>query len=168
MGKSDSLILNNDSVNKKLLRITHQINEGYHREKEIYLVGIRENGYSLAKIIASNLSSIKVPFTIKLIELIIDKKKPLSSTTQISPDKSLTDKNIILIDDVLNSGRTLMHAASYIMNHNIKKMNTIVLVDRRHRSFPIKADWVGLTLSTTIQENIRVEFNKKEINVYLE
>ena len=61
-----------------------------------------------------------------------------------------------------------MHAAAYVINLGIKKMNTIVLVDRRHRLFPIKADWVGLTLSTTIQEHIRVDFKKGNILVYLE
>jgi pyrimidine operon attenuation protein/uracil phosphoribosyltransferase len=75
---------------------------------------------------------------------------------------------VILVDDVLNSGKTLMNAASYIVSKDIKKMNTVVLVDRRHRNFPIKADWVGLTLSTTIQEHINVEILKNDISVYLE
>ena len=61
-----------------------------------------------------------------------------------------------------------MHAASFLISKGIKKMNTVVLVDRRHRDFPIKADWVGLTLSTTIQQHINVEISKNEMSVYLE
>ena len=72
------------------------------------------------------------------------------------------------MDDVLNSGKTLMHAASFFISMDIKKMNTVVLVDRRHRNFPIKADWVGLTLSTTVQEHINVEISKNKILVFLE
>jgi pyrimidine operon attenuation protein/uracil phosphoribosyltransferase len=61
-----------------------------------------------------------------------------------------------------------MHAASFVLNQNITKMNTVVLVDRRHRLFPIKADWVGLTLSTTLLEHIRVNFETENIQVFLE
>ena len=80
----------------------------------------------------------------------------------------MNNKKVVLIDDVLNSGKTLMHAASFLLNQDIKKMNTVVLVDRRHRNFPIKADFVGLTLSTTIQEHINVEILENKISVYLE
>ena len=80
-------------------------------------------------------------------------------------EQNYPDFEIILIDDVLNSGKTLMHAAAFLLSQDIKKMNTVVLVDRRHRNFPIKADWVGLTLSTTVQEHINVEILKDEISV---
>ena len=81
---------------------------------------------------------------------------------------SFQNKKVILVDDVLNSGKTLIHAASFLISMDIKKMNTVVLVDRRHRNFPIKADWVGLTLSTTVQEHINVEISKNKILVFLE
>ena len=102
------------------------------------------------------------------MELSINKRNPLKENVTISPNQSFGNKKVILVDDVLNSGKTLMHAASYIVSKDIKKMNTVVLVDRRHRNFPIKADWVGLTLSTTIQEHINVEILKNDISVYLE
>ena len=105
---------------------------------------------------------------VKLIELKINKKQPLKSKVVLNPETSFNNKKIILIDDVLNSGKTLMHAAAFLLSQDIKKMNTVVLVDRRHRNFPIKADWVGLTLSTTVQEHINVEISKNEISVYLE
>ena len=86
----------------------------------------------------------------------------------MDPEISLHNKKVILIDDVLNSGKTLMYAAAFLLKQDISKMNTVVLVDRRHRYFPIKANWVGLTLSTTIQEHINVEISKNEISVFLE
>lgn len=168
MAKSSSLILNNDTVQKKLSRITHQIIEENYKEKEIVLIGISKNGFLLAEKICAILKNLRPEISIQLIELFINKKNPLKDFIQIKPEISISNKKIILIDDVLNSGKTLMHAASHIIGKNIAKMNTIVLVDRRHRSFPIKADWVGLTLSTTIQEHISVLIKNNKISVYLE
>ena len=79
----------------------------------------------------------------------------------------MKNKIVILIDDVLNSGSTLMFVAGKLITKGILKMNTVVLVDRRHRKFPIKADWAGLTLSTTLQEHISVDFSKDNITVSL-
>jgi pyrimidine operon attenuation protein/uracil phosphoribosyltransferase len=166
--KSSSLILDNDSVNKKLDRITHQIIEENYDEKEIVIIGISIKGYLLAEKITSLLSKLKNSIKVELIELLIDKKNPLSKPIELNPSVSFQNKKVILVDDVLNSGKTLMHAAAHILSHDIKKMNTIVLVDRRHRRFPIKADWVGLTLSTTVQEHIRVNFKENQIMIYLE
>ena len=80
----------------------------------------------------------------------------------------MENKIVILIDDVLNSGSTLMFVAGKLITKKILKMNTVVLVDRRHRKFPIKADWAGLTLSTTLQEHISVDFTDNKISVSLE
>ena len=166
--KSSSLILNNDSVNKKLNRITHQIIEDNFDEKELIIIGISEKGYLLAKKIVSLLKKLQTSIRVDLIELKIDKSNPNSSSIDLKPSKSFQNKKVILIDDVLNSGKTLMHAAAHVLEQNVSKMKTIVLVDRRHRLFPIKADWVGMTLSTTMQEHIRVHFDKDEIKIYLE
>ena len=168
MGKLSSLILNGDQVNKKLERIAFQIIEEYHNEKELFIVGIYNNGFLLAKKLKALIEKSKLIAQVKLIELKINKKQPLKSKVVLNPETSFNNKKIILIDDVLNSGKTLMHAAAFLLSQDIKKMNTVVLVDRRHRNFPIKADWVGLTLSTTVQEHINVEISKNEISVYLE
>ena len=156
MTKSSSLILDNESVNKKIDRITHQIIEENFNEKELIIIGISKNGFLLAQKITKLLNQLNKSLKVELTELLINKNNPLKNSIEIKPNLSCENKKVILIDDVLNSGRTLMHAAAYVINLGIKKMNTIVLVDRRHRLFPIKADWVGLTLSTTIQEHIRV------------
>ena len=168
MTKSSSLILDNESVNKKIDRITHQIIEENFNEKELIIIGISKNGFLLAEKITKLLNQLNKSLKVELTELQINKNNPLKNSIEIKPNLSCENKKVILIDDVLNSGRTLMHAAAYVINLGIKKMNTIVLVDRRHRLFPIKADWVGLTLSTTIQEHIRVDFKKGNILVYLE
>jgi len=163
-----SLILNNDDVQKKIARISYQIIENYYNEKEVILVGLSKRGFLFAEFIFKKLEEINSKINFNLLELYINKNNPNQSNISIKPDIDLKDKKVILIDDVLNSGKTLMHAAAYLLNQNISKMNTIVLVDRRHRSYPIKADWVGLTLSTTLQEHIRVNFEKDNILIYLE
>ena len=168
MEKLRTTILNNDDVEKKIARIAFQIIEEYYEDKELLIVGISKNGFLLAGKIAKLVQRDLPKSTINLIELSINKRNPLKENVTISPNLSFGNKKVILVDDVLNSGKTLMHAASYIVSKDIKKMNTVVLVDRRHRNFPIKADWVGLTLSTTIQEHINVEILKNDISIYLE
>jgi len=168
MEKLKTTILNNDDVEKKIARIAFQIIEEYFEDKELLIVGISKNGFLLAGKIAKLVQRDLPKSTINLIELSINKRNPLKENVTISPNLIFENKKVILVDDVLNSGKTLMHAASYIVSKDIKKMNTVVLVDRRHRNFPIKADWVGLTLSTTIQEHINVEILENDISVYLE
>jgi pyrimidine operon attenuation protein/uracil phosphoribosyltransferase len=168
MEKLRTTILNNDDVEKKIARIAFQIIEEYFEDKQLLIVGISENGFLLAGKIAKLVQRDLPKSTINLIELSINKRNPLKENVTISPNLIFENKKVILVDDVLNSGKTLMHAASYIVSKDIKKMNTVVLVDRRHRNFPIKADWVGLTLSTTIQEHINVEILENDISVYLE
>lgn len=102
-----------------------------------------------------------------LVELKLDKDAPLERPVSLSVDPdTLRDRVVVLVDDVLMSGRTLMHAASFLVQVPLKKLTTVVLVDRRHRAYPIRADIVGLTLSTTLQEHISVSFGKKD-TVYL-
>ena len=71
-------------------------------------------------------------------------------------------KTIILVDDVLNTGRALVFATRYLLGFDVKGMQTVTLIDRRHRNFPIRADYVGLTLATTMQEHILVEFGNED------
>ena len=166
MTDSKTLILNSVKVEQKIKRISHQILEQYHTEKKIVIAGISKNGFLLAKQICKEFQT-HSKIIIDLTEIIINKDQPLSEKITLNPKIDLTDQTVILIDDVLNSGKTLMYAAGHIINQKIKCMNTIVLIDRRHRRFPIKADWVGLTLSTTIQEHISVEFLKDKIEVFI-
>lgn len=156
-----TLILNSKQIQQKINRIAYEIYENNYDEKEIIIAGIANNGFILAKHIVEVLQNIS-PIKTKLIEIKIDKKNPLSSEIKIAlTDKELQNKVIILVDDVLDSGRTLIFGAKPFLSSPVKRLTTAVLVDRGHNRYPIKADFVGLSLSTTLQEHITVEINKK-------
>ena len=110
----------------------------------------------------SDISSIMV----EVIEVKLDKVNPLSSPVQVSAHSELNDKVVVLVDDVLNSGKTLIYGAQYFLNQPIKKLMTAILIDRNYKTYPIKADVVGLSLATTLQEHVTVDLGKKEA-VYL-
>ena len=167
MGKLSSLILNGDQVNKKLERIAFQIIEEYHNEKELFIVGIYNNGFLLAKKLKALIEKSNLISQVKLIELKINKKQPLKSKVVLNPETSFNNKKIILIDDVLNSGKTLMYAAKHFLTTPILKLSTVVLVDRTHNRFPIKADHVGLSLATTLKEYVNVKLDGEEQGIYL-
>ncbi|MBP6391242.1 MAG: phosphoribosyltransferase [Flavobacteriales bacterium] len=155
-------VLDHDQVKRKLERIAHQLHEEHHREKGLVMVGIAGRGMELAKRLKQLLSAITT-LEVELVELNIDKDAPLSRAVKLScPLKELTGQVVVLVDDVLMSGRTLMYAAAHLVQVPLKRFNTVVLVDRRHRTFPIRADIVGLTLSTTLQEHITVELGKRD------
>lgn len=163
-----TLILNSKQIGQKINRIAYEIYENNYDEKEIVIAGIAKNGFLLAAKIAEvlqNISKIKV----QLIEIALDKENPFSSDLKLKlTDKELKNKVIILVDDVLNSGKTLIFGAKLFLNSPVKRLTTAVLVDRGHNRYPIKADVVGLSLSTTLQEHITVELNKKgKETVYL-
>ena len=157
-----TLILKHEEVQRKIVRIAHQLHEANFEEQGIVLVGIAPRGITLAKRLQALLEQIsEVP--VDLVEMKLDKDKPLEKPISMTADlETLRDKVVVLVDDVLMSGRTLMHAAGYLIQVPLKKLTTVVLVDRRHRTYPIRADIVGMTLSTTIQEHISVELGKKD------
>ncbi|HOY29609.1 MAG TPA: phosphoribosyltransferase family protein [Flavobacteriales bacterium] len=163
---SKTIVLDHDRVQRKITRIVHQLHEEYHVEGGIILVGVAPRGYTLAKRLQNALHE-STGLRAELVELKLDKDQPLEKPAKLSVDTAvLRDRVVVLVDDVLMSGRTLMHAASFLVQVPLKKLTTVVLVDRRHRAYPIRADIVGLTLSTTLQEHISVEFGKKD-TVYL-
>lgn len=156
-----TLILNSKQIEQKVNRIAFEILENNYSEKEIIIAGISKNGFLLAKRLNDVLKKIA---TIKttLIEIVIDKEDPLAKEIKISlSEKELKNKVVILVDDVLNSGKTLIFGAKPFLVSPLKRLTTVVLVDRGHNRFPIKADFVGLSLSTTLQEHISVELDKK-------
>ncbi len=159
-------VLDHDRVQRKLKRIAHQLFEENHAETGIVLVGVAPRGYLLAKRLSTMLKEIKGPAT-ELVELHLDKDRPLEKPVKLSADPAiLKGRVVVLVDDVLMSGRTLMYAAAFLVQVPLNKLTTVVLVDRLHRTFPIRADIVGLTLSTNLQEHISVELGKKD-SVYL-
>lgn len=160
MVATQTLILTSKQIQQKINRIAYEIYENNYNEKEIIIAGIADNGYFLAKRIADVLKKI-ADIEIKLISIKIDKQNPLSEDIKIDlSEKELKNKVIVLVDDVLNSGKTLMFGAKPFLTTPVKRLITAVLVDRGHNRYPIKADFVGLSLSTTLREHITVEIDK--------
>ncbi len=167
MIETTNIILNNTQIHQKIKRIAYQIYEVNYLEDEIVIAGIAENGYKLAEKIVEELHHIS-SLNIKLCKVFIDKKKPLTPVkTDIDP-KVYTNTSIVLVDDVLHSGTTLIYAVKHFLEVPLKKFKTAVLVNRNHKKYPIKADFKGISLSTSIKEHVVVEFQNNEIIAYLE
>jgi pyrimidine operon attenuation protein/uracil phosphoribosyltransferase len=151
-------ILDAQQADVKLTRLSYEIYEQNCNEKEIYLVGIDKRGYAIASIIQQKLEKISKGngvFQVILIKIKVDKENPIHVEMDASFNPS--NKTIILIDDVANSGKTMLYALKPILEVIPKKIQTAVLVDRKHKLFPIASDFIGMQLSTTLQENIIVE-----------
>lgn len=155
-------ILNTLQIRQKINRLAFEVYENNFSEKELLVVGIEGNGYKVAMQLSEKLKEIS-PLKISLGKIKLNKEKPWEGEPVIDfAEKAFINKAIILVDDVLNSGKTLMYAVKLFLDKPVKKINTVILVDRSHTRFPVKADYVGLTLSTSLQEHIEADFSKKE------
>ncbi len=162
MDKSRTLLLNNHQISQRISRIAYQIYEDNADEKEIIIVGIYQNGFILAEKIYNAVKSI-CDLDVKLVELKIDKHHQVGNEVTLScPMDNLAGKSIVLVDDVLNSGKTLIYSMKALLRIDTKKIRTVLLVDRDHRRYPIMTDFVGMTLSTTFQEHVSVEFGAED------
>ena len=160
MATDKKYILSKEVVEKKLRRMAYEILENNIDEKEIILAGVRESGSVVAKVIQQMLGEISSIKT-ELITITLDKKEPTDVSLSRSID--LNGKVIILIDDVSNSGKTLLYALKPFIEFHPKKIQTLVLVERTHTSFPVRPDYVGLSIATTLQEHIFVEVKGTEV-----
>jgi len=160
MATDKKYILSKEVVEKKLRRMAFEILENNIDEKEIILAGIRESGSVVAKVIQKMLGEISAIKT-ELITITLDKNEP----TNVSLNKSFdfNGKVIVVIDDVSNSGKTLLYALKPFIVSHPKKIQTLVLVERTHTSFPVRPDYVGLSIATTLQEHIFVEVKGEEV-----
>lgn len=154
MGKEKTLILDKERINWKMQRMAFQVWENFSDENEITLVGIQGSGMVVAKSLARRIKDISSK-QVATISLKLNKKDPLSEELKIQED--LSGKAVVLVDDVANSGKTLLYALRPILDYEPKKVLITVLVDRSHKSFPITPDIVGHSISTTLQERIEVE-----------
>ena len=162
-----TLIIGHEKVKQKTERIAYEIVEN-NFEEELIIVGIAKRGHLFAKMLFDKVSAIsQQKVSLASIEPNKDDVFDESAIKFSGQLEDLDGKTVIVVDDVLNSGLTLMYAVRHLLKAKIKKMNTAVLVDRRHRSYPIRADFAGMTLSTTLQEHIAVDFENDEVNVYL-
>ncbi|MBK9257698.1 MAG: phosphoribosyltransferase [Saprospiraceae bacterium] len=155
-------ILNNYQINQKIARLSIEILENNLDEKEIILAGINNKGFGFAQLIYNTLSK-RTDKNIILGRLKLNPAHPLDHpvTLDIAEDV-LKNKCVIIIDDVANTGRTIFYAFKVLMDVLPKKVEVAVLVDRKHKSFPIKVDYVGLSLATTIQEHIDARLSEAE------
>lgn len=156
---SKNIILTNQEIEHKIKRIAYQIYETFVDEEEIVIAGIAANGFIFAKKIAFALETIS-PIKVSLCEVQINKQNPqLPIHTSLSKEQ-YTNKGLILVDDVLNSGTTLIYAVRHFIGVPLKKFKTAVLVDRNHKKYPVKADFKGISLSTSLLEHVQVVFDE--------
>lgn len=166
MSIENTIILDAIQIEQKIKRIGYQIYESNSNEKEVVIAGIVGNGFILAKklaVILEEISAIKV----LLCEVVINKKNPLEEITTSISDKAYTNKSIVLVDDVLNSGSTLIYGVKHFLNVPLKQFKTAVLVNRNHKKYPVKADFKGVSLSTSIKEHVAVDFSENKSKAYL-
>src|SRR5690606_6327939 len=170
MSNKRTLILDKEQIKQKSIRIAYQILEDNFDERSLVLVGVADRGYVFAERLQQLLKDIAPEKSIELIKVSISKtKRNLEAITDI-PVETAKNKVIILIDDVLNSGRTLAYGLGLFLNVPLKKMRTAVLIDRSHQQLPLFSEYYGLNLSTILKDHVEVEleeFDKKEDAAWL-
>ena len=160
MTQIDNIILDKKQIDHKIRRIAYQIYENNVSEKEVIIAGIFQNGFLFAQKIKTVLEKI-APIKVTMCKVIIDKKIPTNPIkTSLNPEE-YKNKSLVLVDDVLHSGTTLIYGIKHFLGVPLKRFNTVVLVDRNHKKYPVKADFKGISLSTSINENISVIFEKE-------
>lgn len=157
--KKGVIILNHEQIQHKIKRIAYQIYESNLNEKEIVLAGISKNGFEFAQRLQRWLEEIS-PLKIELCEVKVDKKNPLAPVKTSLKASEYQDKSIVLVDDVLNSGTALIYGVKHFLNVPLKQFKTAVLVDRNHKKYPVKADFKGISLSTSLSETVKLSFEK--------
>ena len=161
-------ILSNTQINQKINRLAIEILENNYTEKKIILAGINNNGLGFSKLLMKAIQKIS-EVEIILANISLNPAKPTSDQVTIDIEESeFRNKVVIIVDDVANTGRTIFFAFKPFLDILTKKVEVAVLVDRKHKSFPIKVDYVGLSLATTLKENIKVQLgrvNEREVRL---
>lgn len=161
------VILNHQQIQQKITRLGHELLENCFEENEIFIGGIQGNGFELAKKIAV-IISINSDISVNHFEIKINKTEPWKEKVNLSIDEDKLKKGfIILVDDVINSGKTMQYALVKLLERPTKTIRTVVLVDRKHRRYPVKADIVGLSLSTTLKDRVEVVLGITDSKAFL-
>jgi len=167
MSEAKSLILSPKEVEQKLIRIAYEIYEKNVEVKEIVFAGILDTGYKLASILKKKFEEI-TPISASLVKVSLDKLAPTQSEISLDIDTiTLKNKVVILVDDVLQSGRTLAYSLKPFLNARIEKIEIAVLINRDHPKFPLSATYTGYSLATTIKEHVDVVIEDETVEVYL-
>jgi pyrimidine operon attenuation protein/uracil phosphoribosyltransferase len=157
---SKNYILDEGTAARKLQRMAFEILENNLDEQELILAGIRDSGSVIARNIQQLLQQIGNMKT-DIIDITLDKKNPEEIT--LSKKMDFSNKVIVVIDDVANSGKTMLYAMKPFLEFQPKKIQTLALVERTHKKYPVKTDYVGLSLATTLQEHIYVDVENSTI-----
>lgn len=152
-----SLILTADDIHKKIQRISYEILENNDEEHEIVLAGIRQKGFVFAQRLEAMLQKIG-HLSVILTDIQLQKNRPANSEILMGIDPSTVNNKVVIVcDDVANTGKAMLYAMKPFLDFAPKKIQVAVLVDRKHKIYPVSADYVGLSLSTNMQEHITVE-----------
>lgn len=157
-------MLNDVQVSRKIKRIAYEIYENNFQEKKLIFAGIEGQGHALAVLLAAELEQIS-PLKVQLVKVTLDKLAPTQGEILLDcKTQALKNKSIVLIDDVLNTGRTMAYSLKPFLNIKVKRLEIAVLVNRSHTQFPISPRYTGYELSTTINEHVEVKLKgKKEV-----
>jgi pyrimidine operon attenuation protein/uracil phosphoribosyltransferase len=151
-------VLEHRQINQKIVRIAYEIIENLSHLSTIHVVGIEGNGVILAEFIVEKMKQISGQNFI-LGTISVQKDNPFLKPVVFSLKDDLTGSTVILVDDVINSGKTMQYALNKILEFDVYQIKTVALVDRKHRRFPVHADFVGIQLSTTLKERVEVSFD---------
>lgn len=163
---TQNIILTQQQIQQIVKRIAYQIYETFVSENEIVIAGIANSGYVFAKKISDEVSKIS-DLKVVLGKVEVNKQDPLQEIKTDLQKADYENKSVVLVDDVMNSGATLIYGVKYFLEVPLKKFKTAVLIDRSHKKYPVKADFKGISLSTSSLEHIQVVFNDTEEYAYL-
>lgn len=162
-----NLILDRGQITQKLKRMAYEIYERNFGTEELVLAGVHENGYTLAQLLAGQLQQI-APLRVHLLRVTLNKSNPLQAPVQLQPNNlPLADKAIVLVDDVLNTGKTLAYTLNAFLPLNPAKLEVATLVDRHHPLYPVAATYTGYSLATTLNERVDVVLQEDNFGAYL-
>lgn len=158
--------MNHHKIKQKVTRMAFQILEQHHNKSPLILAGINNNGHFFAQLLLDALHGIGRE-KIDYLRIQINPAQPDPNTISITPEKVPPNSHIIIVDDVANTGRTLFYACHPFLKYLPSSLEAAVLVDRKHKAFPIKVDYVGMSLATTLQEHIDVQFQEGQYSAQL-
>jgi pyrimidine operon attenuation protein / uracil phosphoribosyltransferase len=166
MSENKALVLNHKQIQQKIVRIAYEIYERNLREEALVFAGLTGMGHVLAGLIAEKLQQIS-PIKVNLIEVTLDKSNPKIGEVTLSHSGPFAGQCVLIVDDVLNTGKTLAYAMVPFLQDNVKQIEVAVLVNRSHKLFPVTPDYTGFELSTTLSEHITVKLTPEDSTVHL-
>ncbi len=156
-------ILTNQQIENKILRMSFEIIESNLEERSLDLIGLEKNGFIIAEKIGECINK-NSKLKVRVIKMELGKQKKTAIFSEKINKKAGT---VILIDDVLKSGETIIYAIKEILNYNVRKLKTAILINRNHNIFPVGVNYVGLELSTTLEDHINVILEKEKSGAFL-